>query len=76
MRSIDYLSGIAANTAPWTGDFGLLRTPSPFLHASVALFLLVVATTLSVYKPRGMTRYGLRKQFEQRMAFRIGRRSV
>jgi hypothetical protein len=28
--------------------------------------LLLVATTLSVYKPRRMTRYGQRKQHEQR----------
>ena len=35
-------------------------------HASGALLFLLVATTLSVYKPRGMTRYGWRKQHEQR----------
>ena len=34
--------------------------------ASTALFALLVATLLSVYKPRGMTRYGQRKQDEQR----------
>jgi len=28
---------------------------------------LLVAVTLSVYKPWGMTRYGRRKQHEQRM---------
>jgi hypothetical protein len=37
-------------------------------HASGALLFLLVATTLSVYKPRGMTRYGWRKQHEQRTA--------
>lgn len=31
-----------------------------------ALVVLFVATTLSVYKPRGMTRYGQRKQREER----------
>ncbi len=36
------------------------------LHASLALLLLLVATTLAVYKPRGMTRYGWRKQHAQR----------
>jgi hypothetical protein len=30
------------------------------------LLLLLVATVLAVYKPRGMTRYGARKQHEQR----------
>ena len=34
--------------------------------AAAALLVLLVATTLSVYKPRGMTRYGRRKQLEQR----------
>lgn len=32
------------------------------LHAGGALVLLGIATTLGVYKPRGMTRYGRRKQ--------------
>jgi hypothetical protein len=35
-------------------------------HSSGALLFLLVATVLSVYKPRGMTRYGWRKQREQR----------
>lgn len=35
-------------------------------HASGALLFVLVATVLSVYKPRGMTRYGWRKQHEQR----------
>jgi hypothetical protein len=36
------------------------------LHAGAALLLLLVATVLAVYKPQGMTRYGRRKQREQR----------
>jgi hypothetical protein len=36
--------------------------------ASVAALLaLLVATALAVYKPRGMTAYGWRKQYEQRI---------
>jgi len=35
------------------------------LHASLALLLLLVATTLAVYKPRGMTRYGWRKHAQR-----------
>jgi len=34
--------------------------------SAAALLALLVATTLAVYKPRGMTRYGWRKQHEQR----------
>jgi hypothetical protein len=33
--------------------------------AGAALLVLLVATTLSVYKPQGRTRYGRRKQHEQ-----------
>ena len=33
--------------------------------ATLALLALLVATTLALYKPRGMTRYGARKQREQ-----------
>ncbi|HTE67943.1 MAG TPA: hypothetical protein VK942_04165, partial [Actinomycetes bacterium] len=47
-------------------DLGVVRTASPVLHAAAALLLLLVATGLAVYKPRGMTRYGQRKQHEQR----------
>ena len=34
--------------------------------AAAALVALLVNTTLSVYKPRGLTKYGWRKQREQR----------
>jgi hypothetical protein len=33
---------------------------------SAALLLLVAATALNIYKPKGMTRYGRRKQHEER----------
>jgi hypothetical protein len=42
-----------------------LRSPSPVLHAGAALLLLLVATTLAVYKPVGLTRYGRRRQHQQ-----------
>jgi len=38
---------------------------SPVLHSGGGLLVLLVNTTLSVYKPWGRTRYGLRKQHEQ-----------
>ena len=34
---------------------------SPVLHSGLAVLALLVNTTLSVYKPRGMTKYGRRK---------------
>ena len=63
MQTLDYMAGVAAATTVSSGGLRGLRSPSPVLHAGAALLLLLVATTLSVYKPRGMTRYGERKQF-------------
>jgi hypothetical protein len=49
-------------------DLDAIRNGSPVSHAALALLLLLAATILAVYKPRGMTRYGQRKQDEQRRA--------
>ena len=38
------------------------------LHPGLGLVVLLVIQVLNVYKPRGMTRYGQRKQAEQRTA--------
>lgn len=64
-QTLSYLAGVAESTSS-RGDLNGLRSPSPVIHAGAGLLLLLVATTLSVYKPRGMTRYGQRKQHEQR----------
>jgi hypothetical protein len=40
--------------------------------AGAALLVLLVTTILSVYKPRGMTRYGWRRQHEGRAPLTIG----
>jgi hypothetical protein len=66
MQTLGYLAGVAAQTTLSSGDLSALRSPSPVIHAGLGLLLLLVAATLSVYKPRGMTRYGQRKQHEQR----------
>ncbi len=47
-------------------DLGELRAPTFVLHSILALLVLLVATVLAVYKPRGLTRYGRRKQRDQR----------
>ena len=54
------LSSIA-RTAAASADLAEVRNPSPTLHAGGALVLLLVATALAVYKPRGRTPYGWRK---------------
>jgi hypothetical protein len=65
MRTLGSLADVAAEATLSSEDLGVLRSPSPVLHAGAALLLLLVATTLAVYKPPGMTPYGQRKQHEQ-----------
>jgi hypothetical protein len=64
-RTIEYFADLAADPAT---DLEQLRTSSFVLHSGIALMLLVLATVLAVYKPRGRTRYGWRKQQELRAA--------
>jgi hypothetical protein len=61
---IKYLAGVAAETTMSSADLVGLRT-SLMVHAIGGLVVLLATTTLAVYKPRGMTRYGVRKQREQ-----------
>ena len=65
MQTLGYLAGVAAETTSSGGDLSGLRIPSPVCHAGAALLLLLIAVTLSVFKPRGMTRYGQRKALER-----------
>jgi hypothetical protein len=59
MGTFRQMAGVAADPIV---DLGLVRNPSPVLHAILAFVLLVIATVLGVYKPFGMTPYGSRKQ--------------
>jgi hypothetical protein len=61
METFSFMAGVAADS---NADLGEVRNASPVLHAALALLLLLVATVLAVYKPRGMTRYGRRKEHE------------
>lgn len=60
-KTLNHLGGLASDA---TLSVDVLRNPSPVLHSGAALLALLVATALSVYKPRGLTRYGLRKRHE------------
>jgi hypothetical protein len=64
-QTLDHFAGVAADNTLSSSDLSGLRSSSPLLHAGLALLLLLVATTLAVYKPRGLTPYGQRKQREQ-----------
>jgi hypothetical protein len=59
------LGGLADVAADPNADLGAVRSASPALHAGAALLLLLVATTLAVHKPRGLTPYGQRRQRER-----------
>ncbi len=64
MQPVSYMAGVAAKTTLSGGDLGGFRIQLA-ADAGAALLVLLVATALSVYKPRGLTRYG-RKQHERR----------
>lgn len=57
---------MAAVAADPVVELGLVRNPSPLLHAILALVLLLAATVLAIYKPFGLTPYGSRQQIEAR----------
>jgi hypothetical protein len=71
METFRVMARIAADP---TADLAIVRNASPRLHAVLALLVLFVATVLAIYKPRGLTLYGRRKQREQRNATTSERR--
>jgi len=64
-QPIDLLAGAAAKTAVLGANLHGAQLQM-VIASSAALVVLLVLTVLSVYKPRGMTPYGQRKQDEQR----------
>ncbi|WP_127354718.1 hypothetical protein [Actinacidiphila soli] len=67
MQPIDHIAGVAAKASLSGAELHGLRIQL-VVQAGAALLVLLVATVLSVYKPKGMTRYGWRRQNEQRTA--------
>jgi heme/copper-type cytochrome/quinol oxidase subunit 2 len=63
-QTIGYFATIAADPATSSGDLQSLG--STLVHSVGGTVVLLVILVLNVYKPRGMTRYGWRKQDEQR----------
>ena len=57
MAPISYLAGAVGENALSSGDLRGVRIEL-VAHAAGGLFVLVIATTLSVFKPWGLTRYG------------------
>lgn len=65
LELIGYLAEAASETTFSGTDLLELRT-SPVIHAAGGMLALLIPIVLSLYKPRGMTRYGWRKQFDKR----------
>jgi hypothetical protein len=65
LQVINYIAGVAAEQTLSNADFHQLRVQL-VADAAAALVALLVATTLAVYKPRGLTPFGRWKQREQR----------
>ena len=63
MQPISYLSRVAAAGTLSSADRG--AQVQLVVAAAAGLLALLVATALAVYKPRGMTPYGWRKQYEE-----------
>jgi hypothetical protein len=64
LELISYIAGLAAETA-LTGEDLFGPRLSLIAHAVGGLLVLLLPAALSVYKPRGMTGYGRRKQQEE-----------
>jgi len=62
MQSVTVYADLAAKTpSAATGEL-----PVELVHAGLGLLVLLAVQVMNVYKPRGLTPYGLRKQQEQR----------
>jgi hypothetical protein len=67
MDGIGYVAAAAAETGLSSTDLVGLRR-SILTHAVGGLLVLLVPVALSIYKPRGMTRYGWRKRHQRSAA--------
>jgi hypothetical protein len=71
MQTVSYFAGVAAGASSAGADSTAISElrgglQGELLHAGIGLLVLLVIQVLNVYKPRGMTPYGWRKQHEQR----------
>lgn len=74
MQPISYLSRAASERTLSDADRGLQI--QMVVASGAGLLALLVATGLAVYKPRGMTAYGWRKQYEERAESPSGDKAI
>jgi hypothetical protein len=67
LRPIELMAQAAAAGTASSPDLAEARLQLVFASGA-ALLVLLMTTALSIYKPRGLTRYGWRKQQEPRVA--------
>lgn len=65
MQPISFMADAATEMDLSAGDHAAVRLQL-VVNSGAALLALIAATVLSVFKPRGLTRYGWRKQKESR----------
>lgn len=58
-RTVDHYAGIAARSETTLDE---LRAPTFVIHAAAAALFLVCAMVLAIYKPRGLTPFGVRSR--------------
>ena len=59
MQTFREMAGVAADPRVALAQ---VRNPSPVVHAILALFLLMSATVLAIYRPLSLTAYGRQKR--------------
>lgn len=64
MQPVSYLAGLAAGS-DLVGAYGSLQI-QVLADVVAAAVVLLIAIGLSVFKPRGLTRYGWRRQYQRR----------
>jgi hypothetical protein len=64
LEPISYLAEAATRTTFFSADFAGLRT-SLVVHAVGGLMVLLTVTALAIFKPQGLTPYGIRKHRER-----------
>jgi hypothetical protein len=75
MQPVGHLARVVADTTLAQGELAGLRIQL-IADAGAAIFVLLLATVLSIYKPRGLTPYGRRMQLEESVAPLAGRPAI